>query len=248
MVLSNVGDKNFVVNSLSNFVIEKLGVESSSVIKVVDLKNFFVIKGKTDSKDILNLNDLISEYSSKYSQYLESIKITNTIDLIEYDCTVEEVKKLTLTLHNTEKCDFHYKQIESFKETNKSNDFSYVVQEVSQDELIYQSVFPHGYSLNQGKLLYYYIKKLFYKIPSNYPITTITITIDETLEGDDYIDVYNNFFNSNDETIKSAILDCIDFTKSQVESEIKKVDCNFELLNPLEELPYLLGGKKLMII
>ena len=248
MVISNVGDKNFIVNSLANFIVEKLGHDLSSIIKVVDLGNFFVIKGKTESKDIINLNDVISDYSSKFSQYLESIKITNTIDLIEYDCKMDSCKNLTLTLHNTEKSDFHYRQIELFKEKKISNDYCFVLHEMNSDDLLYHSEFPNGYSFDQGKLLYYFIKKIFYQIPSNYPITTLTITVDETLEDDDYIQVYNNFFNSEDDILKSAILDCLDFTKSQVESEMKKVDCNFELLNPLQEHPYLLGGKKLVII
>lgn len=248
MVLSNIGDRNFIVNSLSNFLVDKLGVDNSSIIKVLDLGNFFVIKGKTNSKEILNLNDVISEFNEKYSQFCESLKITNTIDLIQYDCNLEDSKKLTLTLHNTEKSDFHYKQIDFFKENKLANDFHFVVEEITQDNLSYESTFPHGYSFNQGKLLYFLIKKMFYKIPSSYPITTLTITVDETIGGDDYLQVYDNFLGTYDETVKSAILDGIDFTKSQIESEMKKVDCNYDLLNPLSEHPYLIEGKKYEII
>lgn len=248
MILSKVGDRSFLVNLLANYILEKIGIDSSTVIKVVDLGNFFVIKGKTESKDILNLSDVISEFTEKFKHHFEELKITNTIDLIEYDCEIEELKKLTLTLHNTDKSDFHYKQIEYFENNQSSTYFDFVPKSINQNDLVFTSEFPYGYSMNQGRSLYYYIKKIFYSLPSNYPITTLTITINESNEGDDFIEVYNNFHGNNDDTLKSAILDCMDFTKNQVELQMKKVDCNLELLNPLEEHPYLKDGKKFMII
>ena len=36
------------------------------------------------------------------------------------------------------------------------------------------SEFPHGYSLGQGRLLYYYGKSIFYKIPPTYPVSSLT--------------------------------------------------------------------------
>jgi hypothetical protein len=248
MILSKIGDRNFVVNSLSNFILSKIGQEHSTIIKVVDLGNFFVVKGKTDCKSILNLNEVVSEFNEKFEEFSEFLKITNTIDLIEYDCDLEEVKNLTITLHNSDKIDFHYKQIESFKLSEKSNDYDFFVKELDNKQMVYCSQFPNGYSLSQGRLLYYYIKKIFYSIPSTYPITTLTFTIDENKNEEDYLEVFDNFSGHNDETLKSAILDCIDFTKKQVESEMKKVDCNFDILNPLEEYPYLKEGKKIIII
>jgi hypothetical protein len=248
MILSKIGDRNFIVNSLANFILSKIGEDCSTIIKVVDVENFFVVKGKTDSKSILNLNEIVSEFNEKFKEYSESLKITNTIDLIEYDCNLEEVKNLTITLHNSDKIDFHYKQIESFISSNKSNDYDSLVKEITDKEFIYCSQFPNGYSMNQGRLLYYYIKKIFHSIPSTYPITTLSFIIDENKNEEDFLEVYDNFSGNFDETLKSAILDCIDFTKKQVEAEMKKVDYNFDLFNPLEEYPYLKEGKKIVII
>ena len=248
MILTKKGDKNFVVNTLSNFILEKLGLETSSVIQVIDLINFVVVKGKTNIDKVLNLEKVIDEYNEKYKKYLGDYKVVNTIDLIEYSSSLKEVTKLTLTLHNTKKGDFHYKQIEFYNNSKKTNDYNFCVKEIKSDELSYISEFPNGFSFDQGKSLYYLIKKMFYQIPSNYMMTTLTITVDETKKGDGYLDVYNNGLGNDDEVLKSAILDSFTYTKEDIINQMKKVDCNFDLLNPLKEHSYLLEGEKYLII
>ena len=103
------------------------------------------------------------------------------------------------------------------------------------------SEFPHGYSLNQGRLLYYYGKHLFYSVPSTYPYYPLTfkLTTQKDDEGDSVFSVFNPYLNSDDERIQSAILDVFDFDMSWLKVEMKKVDWSIELTNPLEEYSFI---------
>lgn len=247
MILKKIGDRHFVVNLLADFILDKLGKDSSSSIVVADFNNFMVIKGKTDIKEPIDISKVVSEFNETYSEILSDRKIKSTIDLIEYDCKMDEVSKLTTTLHNTDNCSYHYKQIESFSNDGESVDFDFVIKTEFSD-LVCMSHFPHGYSLNQGRSIYYYSKRIMYSIPSNYPTNSITITIDKNEKEDSLIEVYNNFDEENDSVLKSSILDQLDFNFDGLDSEMKKMDWSFELTNPLEDFNILKEIKKLEII
>jgi len=160
MVLKKVGGDSFLVNLLSDFILNKIPSVESSIIKVVDCGNFFIIKGKTSSKEILNISEIISEFTSIFQSYLDKRKLTHTIDLIEYDCKLDPSEEIRHRYHNSKNC--------SYPNENEFNNY---------EELVYVSSFPHGYSLSQGRLFYYYGKHIFYNIPSNYPIQSLTLTI-----------------------------------------------------------------------
>ena len=122
--------------------------------------------------------------------------------------------------------------------------------EISDDSLILCSEFPHGYSLNQGRSLYYYGKHIMYSIPTNYPVSILTFNLstDKNDDGDYKFSVINNNLNTKDDYLKSAILDIFNFDLSWIESEIKKVDCYNEILNPLEDYSFLTERVKDFII
>lgn len=227
MTLKKVGGKSFIVNLLADFILKHIPKEESSLIKIVDCENFYVLKGKTTSKEILFLPNIISEFNEKFK--IEP-KISHTIDLIEYDSKLESIQKITHTFHNnTPNCSYHYSEVENFDNIDEK------------EEVIYVSSFPHGYSLSQGRLLYYYGKKIFYNIPSNYPLTslTMTLTTQKNSDGDFDIEVIDEFSKKNDETLCSAILDVFDFNLDGLEKEIKKVDWCNELTDPLNEYDFL---------
>lgn len=226
MNLKKIGGKNFLVNLLSDFIIGKIPQDEKSIIKVVDCGNFYVIKGKTSSKDVLFIPNIISEFNEKFKEYIDERKLTHTIDLIEYDSELEEVKELSHLFHNnTPNCSYHYSDVENFESL------------AEKDEMIYVSEFPYGHSLNQGRDLYYYGKYIFYNIPSNYPITTLklTLTKEKDESGEIKFVVFDEFFKSEDERLQSAILDVFDFNYNSLSNKMKKVDWSLELTNPLEE-------------
>jgi glucan phosphoethanolaminetransferase (alkaline phosphatase superfamily) len=84
------------------------------------------------------------------------------------------------------------------------------LKKISDDtNLIYVSDFPHGYSLSQGRLLYYYGKHICYSIPSNAFVDSITLNISKDPETN--FSIFNNLSNEYDENLKSIILDVFDF-------------------------------------
>ena len=239
MTLKKIGGKKFLVNLLSDFILNKIPHQESSIIKIVDCENFYVIKGKTTSKEVLFIPDIISEFNEKYKEHVDTKKITHTIDLIEYDSKLKEVVEITQTFHNnTPNCSYNWKEVDRFDEL------------VEKDELVYMSEFPFGYSLSQGRDLYYYGKHIFYSIPSNYPHTSLTLTLskEKNEEGEQKFIVFDEFFKSEDETLYSAILDVFDFDYNRLSKKMKKVDWSVELTNPLEEYSFLKERNKDFII
>ena len=239
MNLKKIGGKKFLVNLLSDFILNKIPHQESSIIKIVDCENFYVIKGKTTSKEVLFIPDIISEFNEKYKEHVDTKKLTHTIDLIEYDSELKEVVEITQTFHNnTPNCSYNWKEVERFDEL------------VEKDELVYMSEFPFGYSLSQGRDLYYYGKHIFYSIPSNYPHTSLTLTLskEKNEEGEQKLIVFDEFFKSEDETLYSAILDVFDFDYNRLSKKMKKVDWSVELTNPLEEYSFLKERNKDFII
>ncbi len=104
--------------------------------------------------------------------------------------------------------------------------------------------------MNQGRLIYLYGKHIFYSIPLNYPVSTISFNLstEKNEEGENIISIYNPFKESEDEILRSAILDVFDFDMSSIYSEMKKVDWSIELTNPLEEYPFVKKRNKDFVI
>jgi hypothetical protein len=72
--------------------------------------------------------------------------------------------------------------------------------------------------------------------------------LDKDDEGDNIISIFNVERDSEDEKLKSAVLDVFDFDLSSLCSEMKKVDWSIELTNPLEEYSFIKKKNKDFII
>ena len=220
MILKNPNSRISIVNLLSDFILSKIPSNEDTIISVIDCKNFFVIKGKTSHKELLDTPKIVDEFVTKFSKHIGDYKVTHTIDLNEF---------------NTKK---------------SSYDYSSYLKEITDDELTFTSEFPYGYSLSQGRSLYYYGKHIMYNIPTNYPVSTLTfkLSTDKDDEGDYKFSVTNNNLNTEDDYLKSVILDVFNFDLSWIESEMKKVDWYNEILNPLEDYSFLTERVKDFII
>lgn len=247
MILKKTNSRVYTINLFSDYLLNKIPNTEESIFSVADCKNFIIIKGKTSHKEILDISSITKEFNEKYEP---ETPISHTIDLIEYDCKLSKVKNLEFILHKSENCSYHKTQIEKFLLNESSFDFSGYSLEVSDDKLIVTSEFPHGYSLNQGRLIYLYGKHIFYSIPTNYTDSSIifNLSLNKDDENDNIISIFNVDKNSEDETLKSAILDVFDFNMSWLSSEMKKVDWSIELTNPLEEYSFIKKKNKDFII
>jgi hypothetical protein len=250
MNLKKIGSRLYATNLFADFILSKIPHTEESIIKVVDCTNFLIIKGRTTYNDVLDLVTLTSEFEEKYSTTLGDVKVTHTIDLIEYGCKLPYQEKLTHTYHFSDNCSYSQKQIDLFKSEDCSYNFNFVPKKIEDTELVSVSEFPHGYSLNQGRLLYYYGKHLFYSVPSTYPYYPLTfnLTTLKDEDGENLFSVYNSYLNSEDDRLKSAILDVFDFDMSWLNVEMKKVDWSIELTNPLEEYSFIKEKNKDLIL
>ena len=247
MILKKTNSRVYTINLFSDYLLSKIPNTEESIFSVADCKNFIIIKGKTSHKEILDISSITKEFNEKYEP---ETPISHTIDLIEYDCKLSKVKNLEFILHKSENCSYHKTQIEKFLSSESSFDFSCYPSEVSDDELIVTSEFPHGYSLSQGRLIYLYGKHIFYSIPTNYTNSSIifNLSLYKNDDNDSIISIFNVDKNSEDETLKSAILDVFDFDMSWLSFEMKKVDWSTELTNPLEEYSFIKKKNKDFII
>jgi hypothetical protein len=250
MNLKKPGSRIFTTNLFADFILSKIPQTEQSIIKVVDCANFYIIKGRTTYNEVLDLSTLTSEFEQKYSDVISEIKVSHTIDIIEYNCKMGVQLELEHTYHFSENCSYTQSQVDLFKSNELSYGFDHTTKEITDEELVFVSEFPHGYSLGQGRLLYYYGKHIFYSVPSSYPYQSLTFKISSLKdeEGDNLFTVFNSSLNSYDERLRSAILDVFDFDMTSLNKEIKKVDWSVELTNPLEDYSFIKKKNKDLIL
>ena len=181
------------------------------------------------------------EFISTYETTIGENKISHTIDLIEYDSKLKPSDSLTFKYHyGSENCSYTPQQSKSYiEDSTKSYSHINTLESLDDDYLSTTSEFPHGYSLSQGRLLYYYGKHIFYNIPSSYPINSLIfkLSTNKTESGEPEFSVMNK--SKVDNVLTSAILDVFDFDMSWLKREIKKVDWSIELTNPLQDYDFL---------
>ena len=169
MILKSPTSRLSIVNLLSDFILNHIPKEENTIIQVIDCTNFYVIKGKTTHKEPLDMLKVRDEFISKFEELIGERKISHTIDLIEYDSKLKPNDTFTFTYHyGTDNCSYTSLQSKSYlKDKLNSYKHNFHLETITDDSLVVVSEFPHGHSLSQGRLLYYYGKHIFYNIPSS---------------------------------------------------------------------------------
>ena len=241
MILKSPNSKLSIVNLLSDFILNKFPKEEESIIQVVDCINFYVIKGKTTHKEPLNISEIRDEFITKFESIIGERKISHTIDLIEYNVDLKKSTSLTFPFHRSQNTSYTHSQINSYLEGDTiSYDYNFsVIPIIEEDIMVFCSEFPHGYSLNQGRLLYYYGKHISYNIPIIYQHSTsiFELSTNKNEDGEPIFSIKNDLGVNN--LLTSAVLDAFDFDMSWLENEIKKVDWSIEITSPLEDYNFL---------
>lgn len=237
MILKHPNSRLGIVNLLSDFILSKIPKKEKTIIQVVDMVNFVVIKGKTSYNQILDISLIKEEFIETFKNIDIGKKLRNTIDLIEYDCKLEDVTSIDcIFFKNDFNCSYHISQIKDYNlQPYKSYDlllnYSYAVNE---EKLYNASEFPHGYSMNQGRSLYYYGKKIFYTV-SHKTLTEylrFIISNKKNENGEYRFSILKND-NSVDEVLTSAVLDSFDFQINENEIDVK--DWFKEVTEPLND-------------
>ena len=197
-------NKSNSVNFFADYILNNLPLDSISKIEIAKCENFILIKGKTSSKELINLSEIRDNFIKENN--FTNLDLSKTIDLIDYGVKMDEVQTMTFYFHNNSDptnplCDF--------LDTNK------------EDRLITSSSFPYGYSLKSGRGLYYLAKNIAYNLQLNYVWNTIRITISNK-NNEERFQIFSNCEEIQDETLRSAILDCFDFNLEEVEKNFQK--------------------------
>ena len=114
MVLSSPNSRLGIVNLISDFILKKIPFKEKSVIQVSDCENFFVIKGKTSYKNVLNLTEILDEIKKKYKKiFTEELQLSRIIDLVEYGVELQKIDSITLNFYKTKNCIYNQNQIKN---------------------------------------------------------------------------------------------------------------------------------------
>lgn len=230
-------------NLFADYLIQKLGVCTNSIFYVTDHKNFYVINGVTESKDIINLNEISEEFNKRYKNFFSPI--THTIDLIDYSVKIEPKERFTSYLFlPSDNISFHPQLIQKYKETVGSyyHDGHRVLEYHQSDTPVYSS-FPHGFSLKQGRLFNYYAKHVGYNISRMLIGVNFSIElIDSHVDPIGYVNLDGTL---DDESLKSYLLDSFDFNYEKFINKIQSEDLSNEVLDPLNDFNFLKENVKL---
>lgn len=221
-------------NLFADFLLSKIDPSLNSILYVTDQKNFHVINGVTESKEILNMNEVFEEFNEKHKDFLKPI--THTIDLINYGVKLGAKEKFISNVNITsENVSYHYKLIESYKSKIGSYKFDgHRVINVVESEKPIISSFPHGHSQKQGRILYYYAKHIGYNI-SDY-LVGVNLSIELNTSHTDPIDFVDLDGTLDDESLKSYLLDGFDFNYDKLQKKLDLVDYSIEVLDPIKDL------------
>ena len=85
MILKSPTSKLSIVNLFADFILNQIPKDEESIIQVADCLNFYVIKGKTTYKEPLDIAKIKDEFITKFEELMGDLKLSHTIDLIEYD-------------------------------------------------------------------------------------------------------------------------------------------------------------------
>lgn len=193
-----------VVNLFSEYILNKINITSETVIEVVDCENFFVVKGKTSSTEVLDLNKIKEEFHEKFLKISENFKIGNTIDLIEYGFELDSKDKMAFEFFNTVDLS-----------SSKCN--------IPNTSLTFKSEFPFGHSFKMGKNLFYYAKHITYNLQSKYTWDRLIIEISYK-NNEENLKLYLDSCDVSNEELKSSILDCFTFNYGSFEKKIVDSD------------------------
>jgi len=251
-----------ILNSFADYILKNL--KGVSNIQITNHKNFVVINGKTNSKEVINLVELKNKFfEEKYSESYLKNKF-NIIDIISYNVSVFDPRVYHFTYYNSKRPIYHPEIIE-FIET-PSSILGYSAKLSYNQRLIFEmgsedalrgdyynysnylsstSTFPHGISSTHRTAFYYgeYIcNHLFGYL--NVDEIHIKINLNKNSEEDDY-DI-KLFCDSvyDEEKIQSLVLDVFDFNLDKFESEyLKGYDYDLDTTDPFGKKPWLVKDK-----
>lgn len=272
MKLINLNSKKGIVNLLADYILEHIDKKYESIIQVIDSNYFFLVYGITESIEILDLNNLKVEFVNEYKELLVSNGYSsniNIMDLIKYNekPIKSPNRSLWVKLYNSERPLYHSKVLNnelknSIFSVDYTTELEYEIELTStfstsvknkSSELLINSEFPYGYSLQTGRSLLYYSEYIMNQLFSTIFVNSIDlyITNEKTTDDEQNIEVVLNDYPVIESTVKSIILDNFTFNFKQFESKLSNYNLCDDIKKPTEVKPWLVkdvDSKDLLIL
>jgi hypothetical protein len=251
----NLNSKKGLVNLFADYIVKEFS--HNTMIQVSDCGAFFLVKGKTDKEEYVDLNEIkktfLSDNKNNY-QFL-GLENINIIDIIEYDTEILP-KDRWHSFYPTERpiytqsvIDRHEDLINTINSLNEVNGRSVIESEeevigfdyYEYPSMIITSEFPYGYGLDTGRLGYYYseyiVNHLFNITNSSSIDFRFSSQVDDDMEVKIDISLYDSLLPN--EYIKSMVLDVFNFDVSELKNELQSYDLLDDLKDPFGKKPWL---------
>ena len=229
----NTFSKEGFVNLFADYIIKNIDPIHKSRFQVIDFKSFLVVYGSTSTDEVLDLNKIRDSFIESNKQLVDflNLKHINIIDLIDYREPLSS-NEFNFTYYNSDRPIFNQKvinEVNRVTEYNKEflNNINYTDKLelefyspfISQNLNIINSTnfmsvsssFPYGYSLNLGRMEFYYGEYVCNHLFDILVTDKILFKYNPDIIDDDLnIDIVcNSIYGSKD--IKSLVLDVFDF-------------------------------------
>ena len=269
----NTFSKEGFVNLFADYIIKNIDPIHKSRFQVIDFKSFLVVYGSTSTDEVLDLNKIRDSFIESNKQLVDflNLKHINIIDLIDYREPLSS-NEFNFTYYNSDRPIFNQKvinEVNRVTEYNKEflNNINYTDKLelefyspfISQNLNIINSTnfmsvsssFPYGYSLNLGRMEFYYGEYVCNHLFDILVTDKILFKYNPDIIDDDLnIDIVcNSIYGSKD--IKSLVLDVFDFNFNKfVNDYLNDFDIENDINNQLGEKPWLVKDrmKDLVII
>jgi hypothetical protein len=246
-----------IVNKLADHIlneINKLG-DYDSVVEISDCGKFIIINGFTSYEEPLDLTHIKESFLNQNKDVLEVLgyKDLNLIDLIEYDVNPKKKEDYWFTFYNTSRptySDFIIQHAGLDNSLSITNDLTYEVNFSNDDidelpNFIYPPItitseFPHGYSLNMGRIHYYYSEYIAHNIMRTINSKKMSFKISTRIDKDeDFMIEIKSDSMYNDNVIKSMVLDVFNFDLESFKHTLSNYDFTNDIDEPFGQKPWL---------
>jgi len=246
-----------IVNKFADHIlteINKLG-EYDSVIEISDSGKFIIVNGYTSYEKPLDLNHIKETFLNQNPDVLEVLgyKDLNLIDLVEYDVNPKKQDDYWFTFYNTSRPTYSDFIIQNAGLDNSLSITNDLIHEVTFSDyginnipkFIYPPItitseFPHGYSLNMGRIHYYYSEYIAHNIMTTINSKKMSFKISTRIDEDEdfMIEIKGNSMY-NDDVIKSMVLDVFNFDLESFKHTLSSYNFTDDIDNPFGSKPWL---------
>jgi hypothetical protein len=263
----NPKSRRGIVNKFADFILCEIQKEKKykTIIEVSDFKNFLIVAGKTESKNVIDLTELKERFYEENKQTMVDLNYErlNTIDLIKYDESYwKETYEYYFEFHSTPRPMFHdrvlnyvynhkeltFNSLDFKKELTfdlEYNDLPEPNSFFTENFICVTSEFPYGYGLDTGRAHMYYSEYICNQLFSSIKTDKITFKISDIKDDNSDLDI--QIISSSPyltEQVRSMVLDVFDFNIQRFRNTtLKKYDLSKEIDSQLETKPWLIKDR-----